>query len=423
METAADGNDTITWSPIRESLVRVKVLFASRTYHPAVGYGGPVTSLRKTCTMLVQAGHQVTVACSDMASPGMDAVRLPAGRFLMEGVRVVFLRTSFRYHWEGLAWGAFREIPNLVANSDVVHITGTRHYLGLVAYIAARRERIPYIVMPEGSVPPRFRNVSAKRVVDFFHTRPLLRQAYRVVATSDREADELVAWGVRRDQVLILPPHADRIELSHRSREELRAERGLPVDRPVLLWMGRIHPEKGIALLLTALRDPRLAPVHLLLAGEAEDKSLLRELRRQAAQPPLEGRVRFLGWIERQEKSEVLKLSDLFVFPSRKENFGLAAAEAVASGVPVVVTEGCGLAPIVADRAGMVARYGADSLADAIASLLGDGSLLERMRRGAEAVSAQLNWAPLVAYLERAYRSAVQDSGRNRDRTPHRRRR
>lgn len=390
----------------------MRLLFVSRAYFPAVKYGGPVTSLRRMCTMLADGGHDVTVVCSDLASPGMGGDRLPAGDQAIDGVRVRILRTWARYHWEGIPAGARRVIDREVAAADMLHVTGTRHFLGAVAEASARWLRTPYLVMPEGSIPARSRNIGLKRVVDALYTRRSLRRSERVVATSDSEAADLLAWGVARERLLVLPPRADAIDPSPRPAAELRAERGLPARDPVLLWMGRIHPEKGLPALFDAMGDPRLARAHLVMAGDAEDQDLARKLRSRAEGAGLRGRVHFAGWVDHEAKAELFKLADLFVFPSRRENFGLAAAEAVASGLPIVVSDGCGIASLVRGRAGLVCTSNAVSIADAVDRALSEPGLLETLRDGTDEVAKQLDWPPLVAYLEGVYREVVDETGR-----------
>ena len=387
----------------------MRLLFISRAYYPATRYGGPVASLRRLCSMLVEAGHEVVVVCSNMASPGMRGERVPAGSFEMDGVQVRFLETPLRFHWEGLSWQALRKVPREVSRADVVHVAGTRHFLGIIAETASRRRNVPYFVMPEGSIPPRSRNLVGKTAFDALYTRRALSHAFRVIGTSDQEVQDLLSWGVRSERLLTLPPRGDIVNPSLRPADELRAERGLPAEVPILLWIGRIHPEKGLPFLLEALTDPRLRNVHLLLAGEGEDQGLVRSLRDQVARGGMEDRIKFMGWIEEKEKSELLKLADLFVFPSRKENFGLAAAEAIASGLPVVLTKDCGIAPLIDSVGGVVCEYGARPLADAISRVLEDRNLLAKLREGTQVVAKKLSWPPVVSFLEDAYASAQEN--------------
>ena len=385
---------------------RLRVLFVTRAYYPAVKYGGPVAGLRRMATMLAAAGHEVTVLCQDMAEPGMFGERLRPGRFVMDGVRVRYFRTRVRARWDGIAPAAIGEVPDHVRCADVVHVCGTRHFLGYLAERASQRMGIPYVVMPEGSVPPRIRSLRAKEIYDRAWTRKAMVRAFRVIATSDAEGKDLIQWGLPPDRVLVLPPRGDRISPSSERRDVLRDRWGVPRTAFVLIWMGRIHSEKGLSILFSALEDARLQEVHLLLGGAAEDRDLDKRLG-ELASSRLQGRVHFLGWVDQFQKSELFRLGDLFVLPSKKENFGLAAAEALASGMPVVVTEGCGIADLVREeRAGLVSRYSPTELADALARVLGLPALLEQMREATAQAAVRLDWPPLVAYLEDIYRKA-----------------
>ena len=385
----------------------MKLLFVARAYYPAVKYGGPVTSLRRICTSLAAAGHEVTVICSNMASSGRRGERLPAGRVEMEGVSVWFIETPITYHWEGLTWKGLGPVADEVSRTDVLHVAGTRHFFGVIAETVARRHRIPYLVIPEGSVPARFRSVIVKHAVDGMYTKRSLRRAYRVLATSDAELEDLADWGVPRQKLLKLPPRGDTVGVDPRSVHELRAQRGIPRDAKVLLWMGRLHPKKGIPLLLDALQDARLRDLRLLLAGEAEDPTYERQLKDHVSRAGLEGRVTFLGWVGHDEKGELMKLADLFVCPSINENFGLGAAEAVAAGLPVVLTNGCGIAPLLQNRVALVCDYDLKSLADAIHRVTADSALMERFRAATTEVSKELDSPPVVPFLEQIYREAV----------------
>jgi len=336
----------------------------------------------------------------------MRGKKLQPGRFVVDGVRVQFLDAQVRFHWEGLAIRGILDLPRAVRWADVLHVSGTRHFLGLIAEATARRSSTPFVVMPEGSIPPRFRNIAAKKTLDAIYTRRSLANAFRVIATSESEAKDLQRWGIPRQRTVTLPPRSDQIEVSSRPTAELRRVWDVPMDAPVLLWIGRIHPEKGLPLLFEALEDDRLGSTHLLLGGESESPDLLKQLGKHG-ELRLRGRVRFLGWVSHEQKAELFKLANLFVLPSRKENFGLAAAEAVSSGLPAVVTEGCGVAKIIDGKAGLACAYDPAALADTLATLLCDKEELARMASGTAEVARRLDWPPLVKYLEDMYREAI----------------
>ncbi len=367
-------------------------------------------SLRTLASSLVGRGHNVTVVCSDMLAPGARAKRHPAGATMLDGVRVHHIRSQIRYRWDAIGLSGVPILRRALAEADVLHAFGTRHFLGVVAERAAADAGVPFFVMPEGSLPAREHGILRKRVMDVLHTNRSLDRAYRIVAASLHEANDLMAAGFPEDRILVLPPRASRLALSQHPRNELRDRWQVPTESPVLLWLGRIHPVKGLSVLLDALEDPRLSEVRLLIGGMEEDAALGRQLRERANRQPLVGRIRFLGWVDAEAKSELFKLADLFVFPSLKENFGLAAAEAISSGLPAVLSVNTGIAAAVRGRASLTCDPEAGSIADAVHRTLKEPGLLDRFRAETTAVAVDLEWTRLVDVLEAAYLEAIEKS-------------
>jgi glycosyltransferase involved in cell wall biosynthesis len=100
--------------------------------------------------------------------------------------------------------------------------------------------------------------------------------------------------------------------------------------------------------------------------------------------------------------------ADVFVLPSQHENFGNTAAESAACGTPVILTDRCGVAPIIAGRAGEVIPHDATALASALASFLAKPNLRESYRDGCAAVTRELSWNQPVAQMEQLYRHCVE---------------
>jgi glycosyltransferase involved in cell wall biosynthesis len=152
-----------------------------------------------------------------------------------------------------------------------------------------------------------------------------------------------------------------------------RAQFETPADVPLLLAVGRLHPVKGLDLLLDAL--VRLPEVWLWLAGEGPERDLLM---RRAAALGVARRVRFLGW--RDDVASLLAAADLFVSPAREETFGNAILEAMQQGRPVVTTatEG-GRYLLASDATDLLVPVGdVDAVTGAITRLLTDPSLARR---------------------------------------------
>ncbi len=117
-------------------------------------------------------------------------------------------------------------------------------------------------------------------------------------------------------------------------------------------------------------------------------------------------RVLFTGPIFDAAKWEAYRDADVFVLPSQNENFGNTAAEAVAAGTPAVVTDGCGVAPLLAG-AGIVVAHNASAISDALHSLVSDSGLHAELSTGCAKVAARMGWSEPAAAMESLYRTLV----------------
>jgi glycosyltransferase involved in cell wall biosynthesis len=122
-----------------------------------------------------------------------------------------------------------------------------------------------------------------------------------------------------------------------------------------------------------------------------------------AEQLGVASQVQFTGAIFGEAKWAAYRDADVFVLPSQNENFGNTAAEAVAAGTPVVVTEQCGIAPLLADVAGLVVPHDDGALARAIKAVTGDPKLHARLAAGCSVVTARLGWEEPVREMEALY--------------------
>jgi glycosyltransferase involved in cell wall biosynthesis len=177
------------------------------------------------------------------------------------------------------------------------------------------------------------------------------------------------------------------------------------------LFLGRIHPKKGLMLLLAAWARvcPRAQDWELVIAGPDEGGHLA-EVRARAAELGLEGRVTFTGLVQGDEKVRLLHSADLFVLPSYSEGLPMSVLEALACEVPVVATRESNVGDLMAGRAGMAGGAGwecgatVDSVAEALerAVLASDSERADRGSAGRRAIEARYAWPSVVSELERA---------------------
>jgi glycosyltransferase involved in cell wall biosynthesis len=235
--------------------------------------------------------------------------------------------------------------------------------------------------------------------------RRLLAGSSAVIATSQQEVEELATAGVAREKIVVRRNGVEA-PATWVPRGKFRTSLGIPSQARLILFLGRLSLKKSPELLLQAFAQlpANLGENDLMLAFAGPDEGGLQQrLALEASQLGLSSRVKFSGPIFGEDKWAAYRDADVFVLPSRNENFGNTAAEAVAAGTPAVVTQQCGVAPHLKDIAGLVVPHDAASLSNALARLLTDSQLHARFVAGCADVTSRLGWEEPVAELESLY--------------------
>ncbi len=147
----------------------------------------------------------------------------------------------------------------------------------------------------------------------------------------------------------------------------------------------------------------------LVLAGPEERDGYLTRLKSLAVASDIADNVLFTGPLFDDAKWAAYRDADVFVLPSQNENFGNSAAEAMACGTPVIVTDQCGIAPVVEGRAGLVVPHDSRAIANALKLLLDGGSLADQFRDACPGVVRGLSWEQPLSQMEAIYRDVISE--------------
>jgi glycosyltransferase involved in cell wall biosynthesis len=391
----------------------MRILNVTASYRPFLEFGGPPVKVRALAEGLARHGHEVTVLTADWgleerlsAEDRSSAERSLFGWSLVEnGVTAIYLPTWLRYR--SLSWNPAvkRFCRARLQNFDLAHIYGLYDFLGPAVAAACARQGIPYVVEPIGMFMPIVRSLRLKRIYHAWFGRRLFEEANAIVATSEQEVEELVSGGVKRERIA-LRRNGVEAPASWPARGSFRKALGLTEEAQVILFLGRLSGKKSPDMLLEAFaslaKEAGGESLRLVFAGPDEGGMQAR-LEEMAAQLGVASEVQFAGAIFGEAKWAAYRDADVFVLPSQNENFGNTAAEAVAAGTPVIVTEQCGIAPLLADVAALVVPHDAGALAQAIHALIADAGLHARLVAGCSAVTARLGWEEPVGEMEALY--------------------
>jgi glycosyltransferase involved in cell wall biosynthesis len=293
---------------------------------------------------------------------------------------------------------------------DVVHVHGLFNFTSVVAAWAARRARVPYVIRPFGVLAEyglRHRRPRLKRASIRFVEGPLLSDAAAVHFTSEQEHQQAIPLGIPWRSVVI-PLGVPMLPLG----DPERLIRTLPADPMTcrIVSLSRIHPQKNLESLLVALRLLRsdgLRP-SLLVAGTGE-AAYVTALREFAIEQGVDDQVHWLGHVTGPAKADLFAAADLFALTSFSESYGLAVAEALAAGVPCIVSDGVALAALVREsRAGIVVEPDPASIASGVRTFLQSPERLQASAAAAGRVAnAELSVRLMSERLIELYRSLV----------------
>ena len=391
----------------------MRILNVTETYAPFLEFGGPPVKVRALAEGLAANGNQVTVLTADWglkkrlnAEEASGPERTPFGWSRVEnGVRAVYLPTWFRYR--SLSWNPaiHRFCEKELQAYDVAHVFGLYDFLGPAVAQACVKRKIPYVLEPIGMFVPIVRNLRLKRIYHALYGRQMIEKASALIATSVQEVEELAAGGVPREKV-VLRRNGVETPSSWPERGTFRQGLGIGKGAKVILFLGRLSGKKSPEMLLQAFASLAATngekSLHLVFAGPDEGGMKAR-LTEMAAELKVSSQVQFTGAIFGDAKWAAYREADVFVLPSQNENFGNTAAEAVAAGTPVVVTEQCGIAPLLRSVAGLVVPHDTAALARAIREVIGDPALHERLASGCSALTDRLGWEEPVREMESLY--------------------
>ena len=392
----------------------MRILNVTETYAPFLEFGGPPVKVRALSEGLARRGHQVTVLTADwglekrlQAQEGkIAAARSPFGwRREENDVQSIYIPTWLRYR--NVSWNPAvkRYCRARLQNFDIAHIFGLYDMLGPAVAAACRKRGLPYVLEPIGMFVPIVRNLWLKRMYHALWGRELFEGASAVIATSEQEAEELVAGAVPRTKV-VLRRNGVEVPASWPERGTFRKAHGISPEAKVVLFLGRLSAKKSPDLLLRAFAElsDRATGISMLLVFAGPDESGVEaELNQMALQLGVRTKVQFAGPVFGEAKWAAYRDADVFVLPSQNENFGNTAAEAVAAGTPVIVTEQCGIAPLLADEAGLVVRHDTAALSSALGRFLSEPELRARLAAGCAVVTSRLGWDEPVRDMEELY--------------------
>lgn len=375
---------------------------------PAIAprYGGPSTAVIQMCRALATAGAEVHLAATDADGPGR--LPYPPGEWSeIEGIPTILFRRQFsealKYSAPLAAW-----LRGAVSDYDVVHVHALLSHACLAAAAACRASQVPYVVRPLGTLDrwSLAQKPLRKRVLLALNGRKALAEAAAVHYTAIGE-QRLVEGAFETKRGFVAPLGIDDAILDEEAVSDLERYGG-----PYVLALSRLHPVKALDALIDAFGDAYTIARkwRLVIAGDGDD-AYVRKLKMRAAESAAATAIEFRGWVDGESKRDLLRRAALYALPSHHENFGVSLAEALARGVPAIVSSHVLIGDdLAAANAAWVTPNDRSSLTTTLLHAMTDDETRREKSVAARQFARDLAWPRVAARLMDVYTSLLTEA-------------
>jgi glycosyltransferase involved in cell wall biosynthesis len=368
--------------------------------------GGVAAAASGMAEAVAARGHDVTIACLNRGGTPLQPHGVSIKSFPPDRNTTLAPSAKLREY-----------LQENIGEFAVVHIHGVWQQPGHYAAAAARKAKIPYILAPHGMLDASSLAMGrrwAKSMAWFLWDSSMVYGATAIHCLNAAEircspalkktSNVIIGNGIPTSALENLPPRGQW-------RQEMK-DMLVNIDRPIALFLSRIHPKKGLERLLP--HWPELLKQYpnllLVIAGTGESAHI-SQVKDMVKPHRLENSIFFAGQLSGTSKWKALVDADVFILPSHQEGFSMAITEAMAAGLPVVITRECNFDEVEKFHTGVIVRNGdMTAFTSQVTDLLADSTMRTTMgNNGQKLVREQFTWEATAEKLERLYQSLTAD--------------
>jgi glycosyltransferase involved in cell wall biosynthesis len=365
-------------------------------------FGGPVSIVKNVGPVLTGLGHDVSYWATVENRDRKD-ISLKGSVHMYDPV---WPRSWFRSN--ELA----EDLRNEMTSIDILHINGFWGHPVYAASKVARKRNAPYILSPHGCLSPwSLRNTFLKRIkkkLYFDHISvPIMNESVCLHACSLLEAEHFRMVDYK-GPITIIPNGVDTNEFSDGDSAEAEVIWPDLKDRPVVLFMSRLSPEKGLDMLIPMwaelIKTASCKDALLVIAGP-DVRGYIKVVEALIKKYNIASNILLTGMVQGQEKIALLRRADIFILPSYSENFGIVVAEALSCATPVITTTGAPWKELQDVDAGRWVSPESSELGEAVRELLAmsDSKRKEMGSRGRSLVYKNYSWDSIARKMVTVY--------------------
>ena len=376
-------------------------------------YGGPSQMVLGLSKALAVEGIDVTlITTNSNGDTGQEPLDVPLGKEIaQDGYKIIYFPCSpfrrYKFSLPLLQW-----LATNTKNYDLAHIHALFSPVSTAAATICRNKKLPYIMRPLGTLDPAdlAKKKLLKKIYGFLLEKPNLAGASAIHFTSQEEAKVSERYGTNSPDLVI--PLGVNLPESMPPLGKMRQELKIDSDIPIILFMSRIDPKKGLDLLIPALKTLHQTGIkfHFVLAGaNPQDPDYENSISKNIKQSALNSITTITGFVTGETKLSLLQDATIFVLPSYYENFGIAVAEAMATGTPVVISNKVHIwQEIESADAGWITNCDVSNLTETLRQVLQNSSDWEQ--KGTNARNLVINkysWNAIAKQIIKAYQEIL----------------
>lgn len=346
---------------------------------------------------------------------GTDLLDVPLGKFIdYQQVPVQFFPRfsppinairEFSYSGDFTIW-----LWKNIRNYDLLHIHGIFSYVPTVAMAIARFQKVPYIIRPFGLLCEWSLQQKARKKKLYLKLieKANLNNTQSIHFTSITEQEEASLLNLTSSS-FVLPLGIYTPQRILNAREKLQKYLNIPPDEPIILFLSRLHPKKGLDYLIPALGKLSHYRFTFIVAGSG-DSDYETKVKTLVKTHGIEEKTQFTGFVKGETKDLLMQGADIFALTSYSENFGISVLESLAAGVPVIVTPGVALSDIVQQQhLGYVTELNINDIATAIQNFLDHPQESKEMGdRAREFILDNYTWDQVASKMISVYENIIQ---------------
>jgi glycosyltransferase involved in cell wall biosynthesis len=388
----------------------MKILQVTNFFKPSWEAGGVTRVCYEISQNLVHRGNEVTVYTTDGYDSRLDVQTNKP--LYVDGVEVYYFYNLFRFLIKKMKLTTPYYLPFILRKEimkfDIIHIHEHRTLSAVFVSYYAKIYGIPYVLQSHGSALPFLQKQKLKKVFDYFFGYYVLKNAAKVLALNETEASQYQEMRVILNNIEIIPNGINLSDYNNTpTKGTFRIKYSIEFDCKIILYVGRIHKNKGLDMLINSFSIllKKIPNSKLVIIGP--DDGFRTELESLVVNLDLPKNVLFTGFVGKDTKIAALADADIFVTPNFS-GFPVTFLEACVFGLPIISTKNGDNLDWIDNKIGYITKYNENDFCEAMVNVLRNESLKEYFAtNGKKLILTEFSMDNLIKRIESIYKECI----------------